>query len=79
MKTIISTAVSALFLTLGASASNADVVWHYPHKGAPYATTTEPATPVPAQRKARISKRPAQPAQMTTTRQIVGSNPYRPR
>lgn len=76
MKTIINTAVSALFLTLSASAGNADVVWHHPYKGAPYATTTEPATPAPAQRKLR--QRPAQAAQMTTTRQVVGSNPYRP-
>lgn len=58
MKTIIKTAIAALSLAAGASASQADVVWHFPYKGAPYATRTETATkaaPVHTTQKANHS------------------------
>ncbi|MBX9684795.1 MAG: hypothetical protein K2X41_13510 [Hyphomicrobium sp.] len=46
MKTIIKTTLAALALVVGASASQAQPgvpVWHFPYKGAPYATQAEPA------------------------------------
>jgi hypothetical protein len=44
MKTIIKAAIAAFSLAAGASASQADVVWHFPYKGAPYTTRTETVT-----------------------------------
>ena len=57
MKTIIKTAIAALSLVAGASASQAEgqIVWHYPYKFKPYATRVEPAqqaAPVQVLRKA---------------------------
>lgn len=43
MKTIIKTAIVALTLTAGATAGQAETLWHFPYKGAPYATQTAPA------------------------------------
>lgn len=42
MKTIIKTAIVALTLAAGATAGQAETVWHFPYKGAPYATQTAP-------------------------------------
>ena len=42
MKTIIKTTLATLAVVVGASASQAETVWHTPFKGAPYATHTEP-------------------------------------
>ena len=45
MKTIIKAAIAALVVTAGATASQAQPgypVWHFPYKGAPYATQAEP-------------------------------------
>lgn len=57
MNTIIKTAIAALTLVAGASASQAEpqTVWHFPYKGAPYVTRVEPAhtaAPVQVLRKA---------------------------
>ncbi len=43
MKTIIKTTLAAFALVAGASAGQAEAVWHFPYKGAPFATQTEPA------------------------------------
>ena len=45
MKAIIKTTLATLVLVVGASASQAQPgvpVWHFPYKGAPYATQAEP-------------------------------------
>lgn len=49
MKTIIKTTLTALALAAGASAGQAETVWHYPYKGAPYATQTVQSRKVPSQ------------------------------
>lgn len=46
MKTIIKTTIAALALAVGASASQAETVWHFPYKGAPYVTQSAPAMQV---------------------------------
>lgn len=43
MKTIIKTVIVALTLAAGATAGQAETVWHFPYKGAPYATQNAPA------------------------------------
>lgn len=43
MKTIIKSAIAAIALAAGASASQAEVVWHFPYKAAPYTTKSETA------------------------------------
>ncbi len=43
MKTIIKTTLAAFALAAGASAGQAETVWHFPYKGAPYATQSAPA------------------------------------
>lgn len=48
MKTIIKTTLTALALVVGASASQAETVLHFPYKGAPYATQAEPTRNVAA-------------------------------
>lgn len=59
MKTIIKTTLAALALVVGASASQAQPgvpMWHFPYKGAPYATQAQPiqrATPVQQVRHAK--------------------------
>lgn len=48
MKTIIKAAIAAITVAAGASAGQAGTVWHFPYKGAPYATQTEPTRNVAA-------------------------------
>ena len=48
MKTIIKTTLAAFAVAIGASASQAATMWHFPYKGAPYATQTEPTRNVAA-------------------------------
>jgi hypothetical protein len=43
MKTFIKTTLAAFALVAGASAGQAETVWHFPYKGTPYATQTAPA------------------------------------
>ena len=43
MKTIIKTAIVALTLTAGATAGQAETVWHFPHKGACLLYTSDAA------------------------------------
>ncbi|MGQ0673154.1 MAG: hypothetical protein ACT4N2_09790 [Hyphomicrobium sp.] len=64
MKTIIKAAIAALSLAAGASASQAEIVWHFPYKGAPYATRTEPTQQVVPYRMLRNGKH----VQMRTAR-----------
>lgn len=50
MKTIMKTTLATLAFVVGASASQAATVWHFPYKGAPYATQSALAQQVaPAQ------------------------------
>jgi len=55
MKTIISSAILALAVVGGASVSQAkaETVWHFPYKGAPYATPSAPVKKAPPVRVTR--------------------------
>lgn len=59
MKTIIKTTLAGLALVVGASASQAQPgvpVWHFPYKGAPYATQVEPSKQTTAVQVVRHAK-----------------------
>ena len=59
MKTIIKTTLATLALVVGASASQAQPgypVWHFPYKGAPYATQAEPVKQAAAFQVVRHAK-----------------------
>ncbi len=62
MKTIIKTAIFALTLVAGAGAGQAQPgfpKWHFPYKGAPYATQAEPAQQAAAAQVLRHAKHSA--------------------
>ena len=48
MKTIVTAAIVAIGLAAGTfgSRAQAEIVWHYPYKGTPYATETTPTVHV---------------------------------
>ncbi len=76
MKTIIASALAALALVVGASASQAQPVvkWHFPYKAAPYGVWVEPAqnaAPVQAVRTAKHRHQAVRPY-TTSKKQVIG-------
>lgn len=73
MKTIIKTAIVALTLIAGASASQAkpELVWHFPYKGMPYGTWVEPAKKAAPVQTARRAKHAAVHLRVASKTQVI--------
>lgn len=54
MKSIINASVLAFALVAGTGQAQAEAVWHFPYKGAPYATQTEPVQHATGARHDRV-------------------------
>lgn len=74
MKTIIKTTLATLALVVGASASQAQPgvpVWHFPYKGAPYATQAEPIQQVAPVRLVQHAKHAVAKVRTSRKSQVI--------